>query len=78
VVRAVQDARKAAGLDVGDRIVLGLQVDGPAAEALDAHRAWIAAETLAVEVVEGTASDATFEQTLEIEGARVRVGLRRA
>jgi len=79
LVRAVQDARKAGGLDVGDRIVLGLQVEGPAlAEALEAHRAWIAAETLAVEIVDGTAPDATFEQTFQIEGARVEVGLRRA
>jgi isoleucyl-tRNA synthetase len=78
VVRAVQDARKAAGLDVGDRIVLGLRVEGPAAEALDAHRAWIAAETLAVEVVDGAAPDATFEQTNEIEGAPVEVSLRRS
>ena len=79
LVRAVQDARKAAGLDVGDRIVLGLRAEGPAlAEALEAHRAWIASETLAVEIVDGTAPDATFEQTFQIEGARVEVGLRRA
>jgi isoleucyl-tRNA synthetase len=83
LVRAVQDARKAAGLDVGDRIVLGLRVEGgSAAEALhtaiDAHRPWIAGETLAVEIVGGTAPDATFEQTFEIEGARVAVTLRRA
>ncbi len=79
LVRAVQDARKAAGLDVGDRIVLGLRAEGPAlAEALEAHRAWVAAETLAVEIVDGTAPDATFEQTFQIEGARVEVGLRRA
>jgi hypothetical protein len=62
--------------------VLGLRVEGPTAEALDAaigaHRAWIAAETLGVEVVDGAAPDATFEQTFEIEDARVRVSLRRA
>jgi len=58
--------------------MLGLRVEGPAAEALDAHRAWIARETLAVEVVDGTAPDATFGQTFEIQGARVRVSLRRA
>jgi isoleucyl-tRNA synthetase len=74
----VQDARKAAGLDVGDRIVLGLRVEGPAAQALDAHRPWVAGETLALEIVDGTAPDATFEQTFEIEGARAVVSLRRA
>jgi isoleucyl-tRNA synthetase len=77
LVRAVQDARKAAGLDVGDRIVLGLQVEGPAAQALDEHRPWVAGETLALEIVDGTAPDATFEQTFEIEGTQVVVSLRR-
>src|SRR4029450_5933530 len=76
VVRAVQDARKTAGLDVGDRIVLGLRGEGPAAEALDAHRPWIAAETLAVEVVDGAAPDATFGPTFEIEGGPGGVSLR--
>src|SRR4030095_10767278 len=78
LVRVVQDARKAAGLDVGDRIVLGLRVPGLAVEALGAHRGWIAAETLAVDVVDGAAPGATFEQTFEIDGAAVRVSLREA
>src|SRR4029453_12530070 len=67
---------RAAGLAAGDGIVLGLRVEGPAAEALDAHRVWIAAETLAVEVVDGAAPDATFDQTFEIEGAPVGIRLR--
>jgi isoleucyl-tRNA synthetase len=78
LVRAVQDARKAAGLDVGDRIVLGLRIEGPAEKALGAHRGWIAAETLAVDVVDGAAPGATFEQTFEIDGAVVGVSLRGA
>jgi isoleucyl-tRNA synthetase len=78
LVRVVQDARKAAGLDVSDRIALGLAVDGEFAEALAIHRGWIGAETLAVEVVDGAATDATFERTFEIDGARVGVSLRRA
>ena len=78
LVRAVQDARKAAGLDVGDRIVLGLRLGGPIADALGTHRGWIAAETLAVDVVDGAAPGATFERTFEIEGAAVEVSLRKA
>ena len=78
LVRVVQDARKAAGLDVSDRIALGLAVDGELAEALEVHRGSIGAETLAVEVVDGAATDATFERTFEIDGARVGVSLRRA
>jgi hypothetical protein len=63
---------------VGDRIVLGLRVEGPAEEAVGAHRGWIAAETLAVDVIDGATPGATFEQTFEIDGAAVRVSLRKA
>jgi hypothetical protein len=58
--------------------VLGLRLEGPAAEALGAHRDWIAAETLAVDVVDGAAPGATFERTFEINGAAVGVSLRQA
>ncbi len=50
VVRAVQEARKAAGFAVGDRIRLGLTLDAAGAEAARRHRELIAGETLAVEL----------------------------
>jgi isoleucyl-tRNA synthetase len=50
VVRAVQDARKAAGLQVGDRIVLALDVPRDQVAAVEQHRDFVAAETLAVSV----------------------------
>ncbi|BDZ40702.1 hypothetical protein GCM10025865_00010 [Paraoerskovia sediminicola] len=46
VVREVQDARKAAGLDVADRIVLTLTVPAAAVDAVEKHRALIESETL--------------------------------
>ena len=45
LVRAVQDARKAAGLDVRRLASCSVCVSRAAAEALGAHRGWIAAET---------------------------------
>jgi isoleucyl-tRNA synthetase len=48
VVHAVQGARRTAGLRVEERIVLHLDGSGLIREAIDAHRAAIAAETLAV------------------------------
>ncbi|WP_147793896.1 isoleucine--tRNA ligase [Cellulomonas sp. Y8] len=51
VVRAVQDARKAADLVVTDRIRLTLGVPAEHRAAVDAHREFIARETLATEVV---------------------------
>ncbi len=77
LVRVVQDARKAAELDVSDRIALGLEL-GELAEAFADHRDWIASETLAAEIAGGAASDATFARTFEIDGASVGVSLRRA
>ena len=47
-IRVVQEARKNAGLEVSDRIVLALNVSPSIAEALTAHAELIAAETLAV------------------------------
>lgn len=46
VIRAVQQARKTAGLDVGDRIRLTLGVDEAAEAAVEAHRDLLMAETL--------------------------------
>lgn len=47
-IRVVQEARKNAGLDVSDRIVLALNVSAADAEALRQHADLIAGETLAV------------------------------
>jgi isoleucyl-tRNA synthetase len=55
VVRAVQQARKDAGLEVTDRIRLLLTGDADAVAAIEAHRALIAAETLATSLVSGEA-----------------------
>jgi isoleucyl-tRNA synthetase len=50
IVRAVQLARQEAGLEVTDRIVLTLDGDEELGSAARAHEAYIAGETLAVEV----------------------------
>ncbi|MDO5736454.1 MAG: class I tRNA ligase family protein, partial [Propionibacteriaceae bacterium] len=49
VIRFVQDARKNAGFDVSDRIVLELGADGELGAAIDEHASLIADEVLAVE-----------------------------
>lgn len=46
-IRAVQEARKNAGLDVSDRIILAINAEPQHVEALEVHSALIAAETLA-------------------------------
>jgi isoleucyl-tRNA synthetase len=76
LIRIVQEARKAAGLAVTDRIALAIETDGEAADALEAHRDEIAAETLAVAIerdgMEG------FRQEVTLDGTPVRVTLRKA
>ncbi|WP_438855518.1 isoleucine--tRNA ligase [Agromyces sp. M3QZ16-3] len=51
IVRAVQESRKAAGLEVGDRIRLDLTLDAAGAEAAEVHRDLIGRETLAPELL---------------------------
>ena len=74
VIRAAQDARKAAGLAVTDRIVLGVDASGDVRDALDAHRDDVAAETLATAIEDRSVSDRPYE--VEIDGTRVAVSVR--
>jgi isoleucyl-tRNA synthetase len=53
VVRAVQDARKNAGLEITDRIELGLGGDAELLEVAREHEAYIAGETLATGIAFG-------------------------
>jgi isoleucyl-tRNA synthetase len=78
LVRLVQDARKTAGLEVSDRIVLGIAGSEEVAEALDAHADYVAGETLATELRASPLADATSTQSSEIDGATVTLTLRRA
>ena len=70
VVRAVQDARKQAGLDVSDRIVLRMRAQGDNEEALTVWRDYILAETLAR--VAGPDFRASFE-TASAEGVSIEL-----
>lgn len=76
-VRLVQDARKSAGLEVADRIVLSLQADDPeAAQALAEHGDALAAEVLAVETV-SELPDAAYRAEAELGAGLLRIALRR-
>ncbi|TXK19718.1 isoleucine--tRNA ligase [Homoserinibacter sp. GY 40078] len=74
VVRAVQQARKDAGLEVTDRIALGIAGDADAVAAIEAHRELIAGETLATSLVareaEGGATPVGDGSAVTIEVAR--------
>jgi isoleucyl-tRNA synthetase len=71
----IQDARKAAGLQVTDRIALAVETSGEPADALAAHREEIAAETLAATVATDGVDGFRLEGTLD--GTSVVVSLRK-
>jgi isoleucyl-tRNA synthetase len=76
VVHAVQAARKNAGLDVEDRIVLGLVGDEELLAAARAHEDYVAGETLASTVAfDGSGGDAEGAQSTEIEGRRLSISV---
>ena len=77
MVRVIQQARKDAGLDVSDRITLLVGADGPVAEAVRAHQAFIAGETLATEVRVLPAAELTATPQPVGEGGEVRVEVTR-
>ena len=73
-VRAIAEARKAAGLDISDRIRLQWATDDPdLAAALTDHADYIAAEVLAVDFAPGEPSDGGHLSTDEDLGVRLSI-----
>ncbi|HEV8252036.1 MAG TPA: isoleucine--tRNA ligase [Candidatus Limnocylindria bacterium] len=81
VAHRLQGLRKAAGLEVSDRVVASIDGDPAVVAQLAAHRDWLAAEILAVTLDVGGEADlgpsATAEEVALPEGS-LRLGVRRA
>ena len=75
VVRAVQEARKQAGLEVSDRIALVIGGDDELLAAAREHESYIAGETLATSVRYGADGAA---ETATIEGRELRIAVSKA
>src|ERR687898_358906 len=75
LVRAVQDLRKSAGLEVADRIELAVKADGEAAAAVAAHRDYLLGETLATSLHTAPQGDG-HDARVELDGQEVRLWLR--
>lgn len=79
VVRAVQAARREAGLEVSDRIRLTVEGDESVVEAVAAHRELVAGEVLAVALEAPAAPGAgAFAATEKVTGGEVRVSVAKA
>ena len=77
IVRHVQSARKQAGLQIDDRIVLSISSDdSEISQAIDAFADVIKAETLAVEL--NSAADKSEKYDAKIEGKLVEISLKKA
>jgi isoleucyl-tRNA synthetase len=75
VVHRIQNARKDAGLDVEDRIVLRLGGDPELLAAVRAHEAYVAGETLAVALDQDAADGGVLT---EVEGRELRIAVERS
>jgi len=76
VIRFVQNARKDAGLNIDDRIVLQLETpDGELQNAISEHAGTIMSETLATEL---TAVAQGYETSVKTEGMTLQINLKKA
>jgi len=81
LVNRIQRLRKDAGLEITDRIRIGVEGPEEVREAVRTYRGFIARETLALEVVGDGAEGGQGYETVreeEIDGASVRLALSRA
>jgi isoleucyl-tRNA synthetase len=83
IVHAVQGARKAAGLEVEDRIELALDGEQALVRAAGTHRDYIASETLSLKLdladdPSVAASEWDYSEQVQIEGLALAIRLRRA
>lgn len=79
IVSRVQRLRKESGLAVSDRIRLAVAVPTDVQDALDAHRAWMAAEVLATELMlsDGLPAgmDGKAQAEVDLDGPAARIAL---
>ena len=79
VVRAIQSARRGAGLDVSDRIRLTVDGDESVVAAVAAHRDLVAGEVLAVElVVPAAPAEWAHAASEKVSGGTVTVSVQSA
>lgn len=77
IVRFIQALRKDADFDLSDRIAVTYQAEGGLVDVMRQFEGYIRAETLAEEWLSGESSNGGHTQTLDVDGAKVTVSLRR-
>jgi isoleucyl-tRNA synthetase len=78
VVRHVQNARREAGLEVEDRIVLYLHTESATLrQAIEAHKAYIMTETLATQWATQPLGDKAYRVNVKVDGQPLTIELRK-
>jgi isoleucyl-tRNA synthetase len=78
VVRHVQDSRKGANLEMEDRIELHLATESAKLQqAIEAHRGYIAGETLATRWAEGPLNGEAYQAKVSVDGQPLTIQLRK-
>ena len=78
IVRAVQEARKQAGLEVSDRIALGLSGDDELLSAAREHEAYVTGETLATSIAyDGDGDGGADASHTHVDGRELRIAVAR-
>jgi len=78
LVHHAQSLRKASGLEVTDRIVLGVEGEPEVWSALQAQRDLLASEILAVDIRPGPVENQIGQAEVRVDGREVRLTIRRA
>jgi isoleucyl-tRNA synthetase len=80
IIHAIQNARRAAGLRVEERVLLHLDGSGPVREAIDVNGAQIAADTLAehITVGHGAPIAGIYREEVVLEGEPLAIRIDRA
>ncbi len=77
IVRRVQNIRKEADFNIEDRIILTYQAAGRLVQVFNNWEAYIKAETLAQEIVQGVMPEKAYVKTEQMEGETIMLGVER-
>lgn len=77
IIRYIQELRKTAGYNIADRIYVYIKAPKEIAAAVTAYADDIKRETLAIELQEGGDFEWDKEEETEIDGVKVKIGVRR-
>ena len=78
VVHMVQNLRKSSGLEISDRIELGIEGSADIGTALDLHAEYVAQETLAASLELGRGVDNGSSETFQLEGEQITISVKKA